>query len=246
MQPESARPSQPLYESVRARIVDRLRSGHWSPGDRIPTEAQLASEFDVGIGTIRRAVEDLVAEGVLIRRARRGTTVAKHTEDHSFDLYFSFVDPAGQPIKLSARMLGFKKEAASPEAARALRLDRRGRVARIDNLRLLDETPLMLDRIWVPLERFVDLSADKFANRRSSIYGFYQEAFGISVVRVVENLGACIADEALAESLALPVGEALLRIERTAFTYNDSPVEFRTRYVNSAGCQYHNVRGLQD
>jgi len=104
----------------------------------------------------------------------------------------------------------------------------------------------MLDRIWVPLERFVDLSADKFANRRSSIYGFYQEVYGISVVRVVENLGACIADEALAESLALPVGEALLRIERTAFTYNDSPVEFRTRYVNSAGCQYHNVRGLQD
>ncbi|MBB3181335.1 GntR family transcriptional regulator [Variovorax sp. Sphag1AA] len=246
MQTESAKPNQRLFESVRARVLDRLRSGEWSPGDRIPTEAQLASEFDVGIGTIRRAVEDLVAQGVLIRRARRGTTVAKHTDDHSFDLYFSFVDEAGEPLKLSAQMLGFKKERASPDVSRALRLPQGARVARIDNLRLLDQTPLMVDRIWIPLDRFADLSASTFAARRSSIYRFYQEHYGISVVRVVENLGACVADEALAEPLGIAVGDPLLHIQRTAFTYNDTPIEFRDRYVNSVGCKYQNVRGLQD
>jgi GntR family transcriptional regulator len=245
MQPESTRISQPLYESVRARVVDRLRSGHWAPGDRLPTEPELALEFDVGIGTIRRAVADLVAEGLLIRRARRGTSVAKHTDEHSFDLYFSFVDADGQPVKLKAQLLSFKKERANPDVARALRLERGARVARIENLRLLDDTPMMVDRIWIPLDRFVDLNADAFAARRTSIYGFYQERFGVSVVRVVENLGACSAEEDLAQPLEIAVGDALLRIVRTAYTYNDSPVEFRVRYVNSSGCEYQNVRGLQ-
>lgn len=246
MQPESPKPAQRLYESVRARVVDRLRSGHWSPGDRIPTEAELASEFGVGIGTIRRAVEELVAEGVLIRRARRGTTVARHTNENSFDMFFSFVDLAGSPIKVSAKLLSFAKERASPEVAAALRLARGARVARIENLRLLDGAPVMLDRIWIPLERFADLSIETFSARRSSIYGYYQEHHGISIVRVVEDLGACSADDSLAQPLELAAGDPLLRIQRTAFTYKDTPIEFRLRHVNSADCRYRSVRGLQD
>jgi GntR family transcriptional regulator len=246
MYPDSVKPAQPLYESVRARVIDRLHSGHWSPGDRLPTEAQLASEFGVGIGTIRRAVEALVAEGVLLRRARRGTTVARHSDEHRFDIYFSFVDATGKPIRLSAELLHFKKEAANPTVAKALRLERRARVARIDNLRLLDGAPLMLDRIWVSLDHFGDLRADQFAARPSSIYGFYQEQYGLSVVRVLEDLGACVADSHLAGVLQIAEGDPLLRIQRTAFTYNDIPIEYRWRYVNSTGCQYRNVRGLQD
>ncbi|HEY4066873.1 MAG TPA: GntR family transcriptional regulator [Burkholderiaceae bacterium] len=246
MQTASVKSTQRLYESVRARVVDRLQSGHWSPGDRIPTETQLASEFGVGIGTIRRAVGELVAEGVLVRRARLGTTVARHTDEHSFDLYFSFVDAAGKPVKLSARLLSFKKERASPEVSAALRLEHGARVARIENLRSLNGEPLMLDRIWVPLDRFADLNAELFAARPSSIYRFYQDHFGISVVRVVEDLGACVADPALARPLALAPNDPLLRIQRTGFTYHDTPVEFRLRFVNSAGCQYRNIRGLQD
>jgi len=142
-------------------------------------------------------------------------------------------------------LLSFKKERANPDVARALRLELGARVARIENLRLLDDTPMMVDRIWIPLDRFVDLNADAFASRRTSIYGFYQERFGVSVVRVVENLGACSAEEDLAQPLEIAVGDALLRIVRTAYTYNDSPVEFRVRYVNSSGCEYQNVRGLQ-
>jgi GntR family transcriptional regulator len=246
MQTDIAKPGKPLYESVRARVVERLRSGHWAPGDRIPTEAQLAAEFGVGIGTIRRAVEELVAEGVLVRRARIGTTVARHTDEHSFDLYFSFVDPAGNPLRLSARLLGLKTERAPTEVAGPLRLARGARVARIENLRLLDGAPAMLDRIWLPLARFADLRADVFAARPSSIYGFYQEQYGITVVRVVEDLGACVADAGLAKVLGLDAGAPLLRIQRTAFSYGDAPVECRLRFVNPVMCQYRNLRGLQE
>ena len=245
MQTAPVKSTQRLYAAVRARVVDRLQSGHWSPGDRIPTETQLATEFGVGIGTIRRAVGELVAEGVLVRRARLGTTVARHTDEHSFDLYFSFVDAAGKPVKLTSQLLSFKKERAGPEVGAALRIERGARVARIENLRLLHGVPLMLDRLWLPLDRFTELSAEVFAARTGSVYGFYQEHYGISVVRIVEDLGACVADAGLARSLDLAVDDPLLRIQRTAFSYNDAPVEYRHRFVNSAGCQYRNIRGLQ-
>jgi GntR family transcriptional regulator len=243
---DSPKPAQRLYESVRARVIDRLQSGAWSPGGRIPTEAQLAGEFGVGIGTIRRAVEALVAEGVLIRRARLGTTVAKLSDDHRYDLYFSFVDAAGKPIKPTAQMLSFKREAASAEVIAALRVKRGTRVARIDNLRLVEGVPIMLDRIWVSLEYFVGLTPEQFTARIGSIYGFYQEKFGVSIVRVLEDLSASAADAPLADVLDVTVGDALLCVQRTAYTYNDMPIEFRRRFVASKSCRYRNVRGLQD
>jgi GntR family transcriptional regulator len=246
MSHDSPKPAQRLYESVRARVIERLHSGSWSPGDRIPTEAQLASEYGVGIGTIRRAVEALVAEGVLIRRARLGTTVAKLTDDHRYDLYFSFVDAEGAALKPSARMLSFKREAASAEVVAALRLKRGARVARIDNLRLVEGEPIMLDRIWVSLDYFSGLTPEQFEARPGSIYGFYQEKFGVSIVRVLEDLSASQAEEPLAKVLQIAAGTPLLCIQRTAYTYNDEPIEFRRRFVASAHCRYRNVRGLQD
>ncbi|MFT4064061.1 GntR family transcriptional regulator [Paraburkholderia sp.] len=237
---------QPLYEIVRAGILERLRTGQWAAGDKIPTEPQLAGEFGVGIGTIRRAVEELVAERLLIRRAGRGTIVARFTDEHAFDQYFSFVDASGASLKVSARLLRFGKERASQDVAATLRLERGARLAAVENLRLQDDVPLMLDRLWIPLDVFPDLDAKTFAARRGSIYGFYQEHFGISVVRVVEDLGGAVADDDVASALSIEVGAPVLRIERTAYTFKDQPVEFRVRFVDSSRCSYRNVRGLQD
>jgi len=237
---------QPLYEIVRAGILERLRTGHWAAGDKIPTEPQLAEEFGVGIGTIRRAVEELVAERLLIRRAGRGTIVAKLADEHAFDQYFNFVDASGDSLGVTSRLLRFGKERASPTLATTLKLERGARVAAVENLRLADDVPLMLDRLWIPLDVFPDLDAKTFAARRGSIYGFYQEHFGTSVVRVVEDLGGAIADDDIANALSIQPGAPVLRIERTAYTFKDRPVEFRVRFVDSSRRSYRNVRGLQD
>jgi GntR family transcriptional regulator len=100
--------------------------------------------------------------------------------------------------------------------------------------------------LWFPLDVFPNLDAEMFSARRGSIYGFYQEHYGISVVRVVEDLGGAIADEEVARALDIEVGAPVLRIERTAYTFRDQPVEFRVRFVDSTRCSYRNVLGLQD
>ncbi|WP_321930709.1 GntR family transcriptional regulator [Paraburkholderia guartelaensis] len=237
---------QPLYEIVRAGILEQLRIGKWAAGEKIPTEPQLAEAFGVGIGTIRRAVEELVAERLLTRRAGRGTTVAKFADEHAFDQYFNFVDRDGNAVHVTAQLLRFGKERATPALASVLNLERGARLASVQNLRLRDGVPVMLDHLWMPLELFPGLSAESFAARRGSIYGFYQESFGISIVRVVEDLGGAIADEPIALALNVPVGTPVLRIERTAYTFKDKPVEYRVRFVESSQCVYRNTRGLQD
>jgi GntR family transcriptional regulator len=237
---------QPLYEIVRAGILDRLRTGQWTAGTKIPTEPQLAQEFGVGIGTIRRAVEELVAERLLIRRAGRGTVVTKFTDQHAFDMYFSFADTNGELLSVSSRLLRFVTERATLALATTLEQERGSRVVKVENLRLRDDVPIMLDHIWIPLDVFPHLNAETFTARRGSIYGLYQERFGISVVRAAENLTGALASEEVAKALGIEPGAPILRIERTAYTFQDRPVEFRIRYVDSSQCSYRNVRGLQD
>lgn len=243
----SAQPiGQPLYEIVRAGIVERMRTGVWAAGHRLPPEPELAKLFSVGIGTVRRAVELLVAEHLLTRRAGRGTVVARFTDEHAFDLYFHYVDADGTPVQVTADLLSFAKERANAKMAALFGMERGGSVARVENLRRIDGVPVMLDRLWIPMQVFQNLSAQDFTARRGSIYGFYQERYGVSVVRVSEDLSAAEADEGAAAALELANGAAVLQVERTAFTFQDRPVEFRRRYVNTRLCAYRNVRGLQD
>jgi GntR family transcriptional regulator len=236
----------PLYEIVRGGIVERLRTGVWAAGDRLPPEPELARLFGVGIGTIRRAVEQLVAERLLIRRAGRGTIVARFTDEHAFDLYFNYVDPAGVAVQVSAELLSFAKERANARFAALFGMERGGTVARVENLRKAGDVPVMLDRLWIPMSVFPTLSAQEFSARRGSIYGYYQERYGVSVVRVSEDLTAAEADEGVARAFGVAPGAAVLVVERTAFTFQDRPVEFRRRYVDTRRCAYRNVRGLQD
>jgi GntR family transcriptional regulator len=246
MQASASSLALPLYEIVRGGIVERLRTGVWAAGDRLPPEPELARLFGVGIGTIRRAVEQLVAERLLIRRAGRGTIVARFTDEHAFDLYFNYVDPAGVAVKVSAELLSFAKDRANARFAALFGMERGGTVARVENLRKAGDVPVMLDRLWIPMSVFPNLSAQDFSARRGSIYGFYQERYGVSVVRVSEDLTAAEADEGLAQAFDVAPGAALLVVERTAFTFQDRPVEFRRRYVDTRRCAYRNVRGLQD
>src|SRR5713226_3416688 len=67
-----------LYEQIRARLIEGISAGAWRAGEAIPTEAQLAADFGVAIGTVRKAVDSLVAQRALVRRQGKGTFVTAH------------------------------------------------------------------------------------------------------------------------------------------------------------------------
>lgn len=239
-----SRTQTPLYEEVRRTLVRKLMTGEWRPGDKLPPEPELAELFAVSIGTIRKAVDALVDEKILERRQGRGTTVNSLSAEHLYQLFFHIVDAEGRRVLPTARLADFKRTAADAEAADALGIERKTPVIRIDNLRLLDDRIVILDRLILPAERFPNLDAKTFAERKSTIYGLYQDLYHLTVIRVRENIQATVAGGAISKLMDIPDGKPLLRITRRAYTFDGSLVETRTRYVITDDLSYQTENGL--
>ncbi len=228
----------PLYKEVKRRIMAELVNGEWKPGTAIPAERKLADRFVVSIGTIRKAIDELVAENILIRQQGRGTFVASHNRDRLLFYFFHIVGQDGAREYPVVALQSFAKGRAENGEADALRIARGAPVFRIRNLLRLGGAPVIVDDIVLDQQRFPGLTEKQFAGRPNTIYNLYQDAFGISVVRTRERLRAVGADAQMARLLKVPPKAPLLRIARVAFSYQDTPVECRVSMVNTEAHEY--------
>lgn len=236
----------PLYRNVIARITEKLESGEWRANQVIPSEWRLAEQFRVSIGTIRRAVDELVAGRLLVRHQGRGTFVAAHTEDHYRYHFFRLVDAAGTRLYPAVQLQGFRRARADAAEAARLQLKRGAPVVRIVNLLRLEGAPAVLDRITLPAALFPGLTRAMFERRSGTIYHLYQERFGVSVIRAVERLRATAAGRAETRALGVSPGSPLLEIERLAYTYRNRPVELRVSRAHTARYSYLSEIGKSD
>jgi len=230
--------STPLYKEIKRQMMEALTGGEWKPGEAIPAERRLSERYGISIGTVRKAIDELVAENILIRQQGRGTFVASHTRDRLLFYFFHIVPDSGEKAYPEVQFLSFAKAKADRAAAEKLGLAVGDPVFRIRNRLRLAGTPIIVDDITVPAARFAGLTEARVRDRPSTIYNLYQEAFGISVVRTNERLRATLADAEFAALLEVARGAPLLQIRRVAQTYNDVPVEFRVSLVNTAHHEY--------
>ena len=230
--------SAPLYREVKAALVASLAAGEWPPGEALPSETKLAERFGVSIGTIRKAVDELAAERVLVRQQGRGTFVATHGPRRLLFHFFHIVPDDGDKELPEPELIAFERDRAEPREAERLRIAPDDRVIRIRNLLKLAGEPVVLDAIVLPQALFPDLTEKIFRGRDETIYGLYQTRYGINVVRAVERLKARLADRASAKLLHVEAGTPLLQINRTALTYHDRPVELRMSLVNTESHEY--------
>jgi len=228
----------PLYREVQLRITRALAAGDWKPGEAIPSESRLAREFNVSIGTIRRAIDELVAGRILVRQQGRGTFVATHTEDRTLFYFFHVVSKNGGSEFPASELLAFRKERADANDEAQLGILRGSRVARVRNLLKLADKPVVLDDITVSTERFTRIDEATFRKRDGTIYGLYQARYGVNVVRISERLSAAHPPADIAAILGMRADQPALQIRRIAYTYNDSPVEYRQSWINTADHEY--------
>ena len=228
----------PLYKEIKRQMMEALTGGEWKPGEAIPAERRLSERYGISIGTVRKAIDELVAENILIRQQGRGTFVASHTRDRLLFYFFHVVPESGEKAYPDVQFLSFAKAKADRAAAEKLGMALGDPVFRIRNRLRLAGTPIIVDDITVPAARFAGLTEAQVRDRPSTIYNLYQEAFGISVVRTNERLRATLADAEFAALLDVARGAPLLQIRRVAQTYNDVPVEFRVSLVNTAHHEY--------
>lgn len=225
------------------QLREALARGEWKPGETIPAERHLAQRFGVSIGTLRKAIDELAAGHILIRQQGRGTFVATHNRDRFLFHFFHVVPEQGPKVYPDVRLVAFARGRADREEARALALAAGEPVIRVRNLLELEGVPLIVDDLTLAVARFPGLTERRFAGRPSTIYHLYQEAFGVSVLRIRERLRAILAAPDEARLLGVAPGTPLLSIRRVALSYSDEPVELRRSQVNTAHHEYRVEHG---
>ena len=228
----------PRYKEIAGQMRDALAAGEWKPGDAISAERVLSKRFGVSIGTVRKAIDELVAANLLIRQQGRGTFVASHNRDRLLFYFFHIAPERGEKHYPEVKLVAFGRGKADRAEAELLNIVAGDPVFRIRNLLHLNGAPVIVDDLTLPAARFAGLTEKQFAHRPSTIYNLYQDAFGLSVVTARERLRATFADPETSQLLGVSKGAPLLSIRRTALSYNDEPVELRRSLVNTAEHEY--------
>ncbi len=228
----------PLYKGVQRALMEQLAAGDLKPGQLIPSERQLATEYSVSIGTLRKAIDELVENRILIRQQGKGTYVASHDRERLLFYFFHIVPQKGAKSYPLVEAVFFHKAVADEEVATRLNIAVGAPTFHVRNkLSLLNEV-VSVDDITIDQARFEKLSAAQFKERPNTIYNLYQDAFGITVVRTDERLRADAASVDHAKLLKIKAGTPVLTIRRTAFDMRDEPVELRISTVNTAAHEY--------
>lgn len=233
----------PLYREVRHHIMEAIAAGTWRPGEAIPAESGLATHFGVSIGTLRKAIDELVANQVLVRYQGRGTFVTTHSPQRLMFHFFHIVGEDGGKQYPIVKTLEFRAGRVDADVAKLLDISPAERVFRIRNALSLDGETVIIDDITLPQILFPGLTQAVFAGRENTIYHFYQSRFGINVLRTRERLRAVAVARDIATLLGVDEGSPLLRVQRVALTYRDRPVELRISHVNTAAHEYENTFG---
>ncbi len=233
----------PAYKLVKQKLTEELSRGRWRHGEAIPSEPLLARRYQVSIGTLRRAVGELVAENILVREQGRGTFVASHTRDYMLNVFFRIENHEGLRELPESELISFRRAPASRAAAAALQVRPRDPVYQIRVRLRLRGKIVILDEIRLPARLFPDMNEHIFAERDTTVYGMFQARYGITVVKQRETLTAQLADADTCRLLNLRRPAAVLKVIRTAYAHKDVPVDWRVRYVNTAHHHYLSILG---
>lgn len=232
----------PLYDQIKILLTQSLIAGEWKPGDAIPSEMELAARYQVSQGTVRKAIDALAAENILIRRQGKGTFVATHTEPKHQYRFLRIIPDKGNKDKVhpTTNFIDVKRGKASADVASALDLKAGAPVTAVRRVLVFAGTPIILDEIVLSSVLFPNLTIEKISESRGSIYSFLETGYGLRMIRAEERLHAVAADEFAAGHLSVPVGTPLLSVDRIAFTYGDKPVEWRRGLCLTQGYSYYN------
>jgi GntR family transcriptional regulator len=230
----------PLYEQIKILLTQSLVAGEWKPGEAIPSEIELAARFRVSQGTVRKAIDELAAEHILVRRQGKGTFVASHSEP-SYQYRFLRVTPDSGERPLPRNLFfGLERGKANADTARALGLAPGSAVVEFKRLMSFDGRPTILDDIVFAATQFPGLTLAELEDFHGSVYSFYETVFGVRMIRAEERLRAVAADSFASAHLKVAPGTPLLCVDRVAYTYGDKPVEWRRGLCISDGFSYYN------
>jgi len=231
----------PLYLQIKTLLEKSLEAREWRPGEAIPSEIELAGRFGVAQGTVRKAIEALADDHLVVRRQGKGTYVATHTEEQASRFRFLRIRRSdGEAENPVSQLLDVRRSKASAEAAKLLDLRPGDGVIVLRRVLESGGMPTIFDEITLPGVLFRGLTKAKYDAYHGSMYGFFETQFGVRMLKAREKLRAVAADAAAAQVLRVAVGSPLLAVDRVTFTYGDRPVELRRGLCSTRQHYYAN------
>jgi len=235
------RSTQTKYQKVDNIIRQGLINNTWKPGEMLPSEIQLATELNVSQGTVRKALNDMVAEHLLFRQQGVGTFVSEHTERRSLFLYFSIVGNDGARILPESNILSCEEKLPSPLEKSKLELIDGDMIVRFQRIRYFNNISTIIETICLPLEHFPGFGSEM--EPPNNLFRFYQSTYGITVAKAEEHLKATIASAEEATILNIDEGTPMLEIDRIAKMLDGRPVEWRISHCDTSNYRYVSERG---
>jgi len=229
----------PLYQRLRDDLLQRIAESEWSPGDAIPTEAELTQTYALATGTVRKAIDMLVAEGVLTRSQGKGTYVRRPNFDTSLFRFFRFKTKSGEAVQPTAKIVSRAVRVPPADVRSALGMDDAGSEGIfLSRLRLIEDRPVLAEEIWLPRARFEPLVELKLKDFGDLLYPLYESACKQLVASARERLTVEVAGRSIADRLGVPLGGPVIAVQRVAFNFAGTPIEWRCTRGPADGFQY--------
>ncbi|KIS26154.1 hypothetical protein TV39_18210 [Arthrobacter sp. SPG23] len=226
----------PLHARVKDDLIRRVRANEWGSTTPLPPESALAEEYGISVGTLRRVLAELAAEGLLERHQGRGTYVRRATFQHSLFRFFRMHGGTGQTP--GSRILARNTQDAPAEVAKALNVEESSPVLHLHRLRLWDDTPFLVEDIWLPLPQFQPIANIALDELGSLLYPEYESRIGLIIGSATEELSVTQAPGEQAALLNCQAGDPLVRINRIARTHTGDVAEYRESYGLASSFRY--------
>ena len=216
--------TRPLYLQVKDMLVQRIIGGTWKPGAAIPNEIELSRELGISVGTVRKALDEMEGERLILRRQGRGTFVIDQTSDECANRFSNIRDAEGSRISGDIQRCELISTSANEDEARMLNLIAGDPVFRINRVRTNKGAPFMVEQSTMPQSGFAGLTQE--AALAPSIVVLAQN-YRILLTRAEEKVSVTTASIDVAANLKVAEGTPLLKLDRVIFAIDGRPIEWR-------------------
>jgi GntR family transcriptional regulator len=220
--------TKPIYMQLRDALAERIAGGEWKPGSAIPNEGDLAREFGVSAGTMRKALSLLENEHLITRRQGRGTYVNDPAAEGLADRFCNTRGPTGKLIAGRFEAAKVVRAIATDAEARRLRIGKEDPVWRIERVRFDGDNPFMHERVSLPADLFPNLSDS------TSRIAFLAHRYGLLLGKAEERITIGAASQEVAAALRIPDDSPVMALDRVVCTIDGRPVEWRVGQCRTA------------
>ena len=218
---------------MRARVV----SGEWQIGKAIPSEASLAKEFSVAVGTIRQAIAELAEDGVLIKHHGKSTAVSSGLNGQSMLRFFRYQLDGQKQILPQAKVMDIKQVTPDRDIVKLTGWKSKS-LLKIHRIRLINGQPLLYEIIYLPLPQFKKLMQFKSSDFDDLFYPMYAKVCEIAVIKAKDQVSFELMKKTDAKMLLMKEGHPGVRVTRIAFDLTGKPVEYRSSIGDAMEFRY--------